>query len=70
VKQFYVLIKKIPREDFDATIVFYNSKEVYSYQKPEKLYDNSSAVFCAPDNYEIEKSRRGGDLSNYLYGKF
>jgi phytoene dehydrogenase-like protein len=52
--------KKIPREDFDATIVFYNSKEVYSYQKPEKLYDNSSAVFCAPDNYEIENREGEG----------
>ncbi|MBL7664016.1 MAG: NAD(P)/FAD-dependent oxidoreductase [Bacteriovoracaceae bacterium] len=43
--------KKVPLEQFDSTIVFYNNASQYRYQRPSSLYDNTSAVFCAPDNY-------------------
>lgn len=36
----------------DATIIFYNSKPAYTYEKPKGLVDTSSAVFCLPDNYD------------------
>ena len=38
--------------DFDATIVFYNDSDKYSYEKAKDFFDNRSAVFCLPDNYE------------------
>jgi phytoene dehydrogenase-like protein len=54
-------------KDFDATIVFYNKSDVYQYQKPKTLFDDSSSVFCLPDNYERENLTGHGVLrSTYM----
>jgi phytoene dehydrogenase-like protein len=44
--------RKIKTDTFDTTIMFYNDSDKYSYEMPNKLYDDSSAVICIPDNYE------------------
>jgi len=44
----------------DPTIVFYNKSDKYLYQKPNNLFDQSSAVFCLPDNYERNQTEGHG----------
>lgn len=49
--------KKVPLKSQDATIIFYNDTEEYKYRKPDELFDKSSAVFCIPDNYGLNRDR-------------
>ena len=35
----------------DATIIFYNNRPQYLYQKPTSLFDRESAVVCFPNNF-------------------
>ena len=46
-------------ENYDPTIVFYNSSDKYNYQKSSGEFDSSSAVFCLPDNYERNNINSG-----------
>lgn len=48
----YLVKDKTNINDFESTIVFYNDSDTYQYQKPNKLFDPSSCVFCLPDNYD------------------
>jgi hypothetical protein len=54
------LIKKIPLEQFDATIIFYNQGRKYNYKKPETLFNPENAVFCCPDNYDLNNREGEG----------
>lgn len=38
----------------DATIIFYNNRPKYLYQKPSTLIDSESAVVCFPNNFNYE----------------
>ncbi len=60
------LDRKIPIKDFKDTIVFYNSTDKYSYRRPKTLFDDTSAVFCCPDNYEMSE-RDGEGLIRITY---
>lgn len=52
LESIFVYDKKIPLEQNDSTIVFYNNAPKYSYRPATNYYDGSSAVVCFPDNYE------------------
>lgn len=52
LESIFVFDKKIPLEQNDSTIVFYNNAPKYSYQRASNFYDARSAVICYPDNYE------------------
>jgi len=54
--------KKIRTSDFDSTIIFYNDSSKYHYKKSDGLFDSRSAVFCCPDNYELENREGEGTL--------
>ena len=54
--------KKVRLSDFDSTIVFYNDSSKYHYKKSEGLFDPRSAVFCCPDNYELDNREGEGTL--------
>ncbi|AUN98133.1 NAD(P)/FAD-dependent oxidoreductase [Bacteriovorax stolpii] len=46
---------KKPRElGVDATIIFYNNRPEYLYQKPQTLFDRESAVVCFPNNFKYD----------------
>jgi phytoene dehydrogenase-like protein len=46
---------KKPRDlGIDATIIFYNNRPEYLYQKPKTLFDRDSAVVCFPNNFLYE----------------
>lgn len=36
----------------DSTIIFYNNRPTYLYQKPENYFDTESAVVCFPNNFQ------------------
>jgi len=38
----------------DATIIFYNNRPEYLYQKPQTLFDSESAVVCFPNNFKYD----------------
>ncbi len=47
-----LMTDKKPRElGVDATIIFYNNRPEYYYQKPKSLFDRDSAVVCFPNNF-------------------
>jgi phytoene dehydrogenase-like protein len=50
LESIFVFDRKV--QDYDPTIVFYNSSEKYSYRPANSYFDSSSAVVCFPDNYE------------------
>lgn len=52
LESIFVFDRKIPLEQNDSTIVFYNNAPKYLYRPAENFYDSSSAVVCFPDNYE------------------
>lgn len=52
--------RKIDTKKHSATISFYNDSDKYSYEKPEKSFDPSSAVICIPDNYDLDKREGEG----------
>lgn len=46
---------KKPRDlGVDATIIFYNNRPEYHYQKPQTLFDRESAVVCFPNNFKYD----------------
>jgi phytoene dehydrogenase-like protein len=52
-----IITDKKPRDlGIDATIVFYNNRPQYLYQKPNSLFDSESAVVCFPNNFLYGKS--------------
>lgn len=57
-----VFDKKVPLSSFDATIAFWNNKDKYHYQKPNDFFDQDSAVFCVPDNYDLTNREGEGTL--------
>jgi phytoene dehydrogenase-like protein len=52
LESIFVFDKKIPLEDNDSTIIFYNDSSKYAYRKASHYFDPRSAVVCFPDNYE------------------
>lgn len=52
LESIFVFDKKIPLEQNDSTIVFYNDSQKYNYRPASNFFDSSSAVVCFPDNYE------------------
>ncbi len=38
----------------DNTILFYNNREDFTYERPSKLVDLSSGVICCPNNFEYK----------------
>jgi len=44
----------------DATILFYNNSNKYSYTQAQNYFDERSAVICLPDNYEPHVSTGEG----------
>jgi phytoene dehydrogenase-like protein len=50
-----LITDKKPRElGIDATIIFYNNRPEYLYQKPTTLFDSESGVVCFPNNFRYE----------------
>jgi phytoene dehydrogenase-like protein len=50
-----LITDKKPRDlGVDATIIFYNNRPEYLYQKPTTLFDRESAVVCFPNNFKYE----------------
>lgn len=56
----FVTDKKIDPNVFDSTIVFYNNSNKYAYQQSSDLFDDSSAVVCIPDNYDLQNREGEG----------
>lgn len=52
LESIFVFDKKIPLEQNNSTIVFYNNAPKYSYRPATDYFDSTSAVVCFPDNYE------------------
>jgi phytoene dehydrogenase-like protein len=51
-----LITDKKPRDlGVDATIIFYNNRPEYLYQKPQTLFDRESAVVCFPNNFLYDK---------------
>jgi phytoene dehydrogenase-like protein len=47
-----LMTDKKPRDlGVEATIIFYNNRPEYLYQKPQTLFDAESAVVCFPNNF-------------------
>ena len=65
-----VFDKKIPLEQNDSTIIFYNNSEKYHYTKAENFFDDRSAVVCFPDNYEPEKREGEGIVRITFMAKY
>jgi phytoene dehydrogenase-like protein len=70
MESIFVFDKKISPELNDATIIFSNNSNKYSYQKARDLFDSNSAVVCFPDNYgnlisEGEGVVRVTQMANY-----
>ena len=52
-----LITDKKPKDlGIDATIIFYNNRPEYHYQKPTGLYDRESAVLCFPNNFSYENN--------------
>ncbi len=54
----------------DATIIFFNDAETFTYAKPDDLIDPRSGVICMPNNYERHDDMAEGivrltSLANY-----
>lgn len=43
--------KKPHEMGVDATIIFYNNRPEYLYQRPQNIFDRESAVVCFPNNF-------------------
>lgn len=52
LESIFVFDKKIPTNQVDSTITFYNNALKYAYRPARDYYDATSAVVCFPDNYE------------------
>ncbi|MBC7429734.1 MAG: NAD(P)/FAD-dependent oxidoreductase [Bacteriovorax sp.] len=50
-----LITDKKPRDlGIDATIIFYNNRPEYLYQRPKTLFDSESAVVCFPNNFKYD----------------
>ncbi len=59
-----LITDKKPRDlGIDATIIFYNNRPQYLYQRPEALYDRESGVLCFPNNFDYQKSQYNDDYT-------
>lgn len=55
-----LITNKKPKDlGIDATIVFYNNRPQYLYQKPQTLFDQESAVVCFPNNFNHDDYEEG-----------
>jgi phytoene dehydrogenase-like protein len=52
--------QKIDPEKFSSTIVFYNNSNIYHYEQAKDFFDQRSAVFCCPDNYDLQNREGEG----------
>lgn len=51
-----LITDKKPRDlGIEATIIFYNNRPEYLYQKPQTLNDFESAVVCFPNNFKYDQ---------------
>lgn len=55
LESIFVFDKKIPLDQNDSTIIFYNNAPKYSYRQAKDYFDPTSSVVCFPDNYETDK---------------
>lgn len=62
LESIFVFDKKIPLQQNDSTIVFYNNAKNYAYRPATNYYDPTSAVVCFPDNYEPSKTEGEGTV--------
>jgi phytoene dehydrogenase-like protein len=60
MESLFVFDGKIPLEQNDSTIIFYNNANQYAYRPASHYFDASSAVVCFPDNYETDKREGEG----------
>lgn len=70
LESIFVFDKKIPLNENESTIVFYNNAPKYAYRPAQDYFDSTSAVVCFPDNYESHKTEGEGTvrvtyMSNY-----
>ena len=55
-----IIADKKPRDlGIDATIIFYNNRPHYLYQRPESYNDFESAVVCFPNNFTHDEFSEG-----------
>lgn len=62
LESIFVFDKKIPLNQNDSTIVFYNNAPKYAYRPATDYFDSTSAVVCYPDNYEPRKTEGEGTV--------
>lgn len=62
LESIFVFDKKIPLNQNDSTIIFYNNAPKYSYKPAQDYFDETSAVVCFPDNYEPLKREGEGTV--------
>ncbi|MFY7993762.1 MAG: phytoene desaturase family protein [Bacteriovoracaceae bacterium] len=70
LESIFIFDKKIPLNQNESTIVFYNNAPKYAYRPAQDYFDPTSAVVCFPDNYESLKTEGEGTvrvtyMSNY-----
>lgn len=61
---------KKPKDlNIDSTIIFYNNRPNYLYQKPQTFFDKESSVVCFPNNFEKDDFDEGiirlTNIANY-----
>ena len=62
MESIFVFDKKIPLEQNDSTIIFYNDSPRYAYRPAQDYFDPRSAVVCFPDNYETRNFEGEGTV--------
>jgi len=62
MESIFVFDKKIPLEQNDSTIIFYNDSSRYAYRPAQDYFDPRSAVVCFPDNYETRNLEGEGTV--------
>ncbi len=62
LESIFVFDKKILPAQNDSTIIFYNNNKKYNYRPAINYFDESSAVVCFPDNYEMNQSQGEGTV--------
>jgi len=62
LESIFVFDKKIPLNQNESTITFYNDAAKYSYRPATNYFDARSAVVCFPDNYESLKTEGEGTV--------
>ena len=61
--------KKPKTSGIEETLIFYNNRNKYHYQKPKNLFDSQSAVICLPNNFDTDDYSEGvirlTNIANY-----